>query len=408
MVSGSYLETLIPSLQSGKVSQDDIDEAVRRILRIKLRAGLFDQPFTDPLRSTRDLLRPTSRELARQFARETMILLKNENGLLPLESNFKKIAVVGPLVHARNELFGSWSPDGRGADVTPLDEALKEIAPKDVELVFAEHADKAIHIAHNADAVVLIVGEYPYRSGENSNVSDLSLPPGQAELVEAACAWGKPVVMVVIAGRPLAITKQVQQVDAVLYAWQPGIEGGAALGEILFGLASPSGRLPVTFPRATGQVPIYYNQKNSGRPIRPDGPFKSRYVDIPNAPLFPFGYGLTYTSFEYSELKISNEVMRGKLQISADVTNTGKRAGNELAQLYIRDLVGSLTRPIRELKGFQHVELDPGETRRVTFTLEEKALAFNRADGTKGTEPGKFHVWVAPDSRLGLRGEFKL
>jgi len=409
MVSNTYLETLSDSLQKGIVSQDDIDEAVRRILRIKLRAGLFDQPFTDPDRATRDLLRPKSRDLARQFARETMVLLKNENGLLPLESNFKRIAaVVGPLVHARGELFGSWSPDGRNADVTSLGEALKQVAPNDVKLVFAEHADKAVHVAHDADAVVLIVGEYPYRSGENSNVSDLSLPPGQAELVEAVTAWGKPVVLVVVAGRPLAITKQVQQVDAVLYAWQPGIEGGAALGEILFGMASPSGRLPVTFPRATGQVPIYYNHKNSGRPITPDGLFKTRYVDIPDAPLYPFGYGLTYTSFEYSNLKVSDEIMRGKLEISADVTNTGTRAGKELAQLYVRDLVGSLTRPVRELKGYQHVELKPSESRRVTFALEEEALAFTRADGTKGVEPGKFHVWVAPDSRSGLRGEFRL
>ena len=408
MISGAYLETLAASVQSGKVPMDDIDEAVRRILRIKLRAGLFDNPYADPHRATRDLLRPKSRDLARQFARESMVLLKNQNGLLPLESNFKQIAVVGPLVHARSELFGSWSPDGRGADVTPLDEVLKQVAPNGVKLTFADHADKSIHIVHDADAVVLIVGEYPYRSGENSNVSDLSLPPGQAELVEAACTWGKPVVMVVIAGRPLAITKQVSQVDAVLYAWQPGIEGGAALGEILFGLASPCGRLPVTFPRATGQVPVYYNHKNSGRPIRPDGLFKTRYVDIPTAPLYPFGYGLTYTSFEYSNLIVSSEVMRGKIEVSADVTNTGKRAGKELAQLYVRDLIGSLTRPVRELKGYQHVTLNPGETRQITFILQEEALAFTRADGTKGVEPGNFHVWIAPDSRSGLQGSFKL
>jgi beta-glucosidase len=408
MVSNTYLTTLADSLAHGKVSQDDIDEAVRRILRIKFRAGLFDQPMTDPARATRDLLRPESRSLARQFARETMVLLKNANGLLPLESNFKRIAVVGPLIHARSELFGCWSPDGRSADVTPLDEALKQIAPAGVQLIFADHADKALHRVQDADAVVLVVGEYPYRSGENSNVSDLSLPPGQAELVDAVCAWGKPVVLVVIAGRPLAITKQVKQADAVLYAWHPGIEGGAALGEILFGLASPSGRLPVTFPRATGQVPIYYNHKNSGRPVDPNGLFRSRYVDIPNAPLFPFGYGLTYTTFEYANLKVSSEILHGKLEISADVTNSGPRAGRELAQLYVRDLVGSLTRPVRELKGFQHVTLNPGETRRVTFTLTEEALAFTRADGTKGVEPGNFHVWVAPDSRSGLQGGFRI
>lgn len=408
MVSETYLSTLSASLESGKVSQNDIDEAVRRILRIKLRAGLFDQPFTDPDRVTRDLLRPNSRTLARQFARETMVLLKNENNLLPLDSNFGRIAVVGPLTHARSELFGSWSPDGRAADVTPLDEALKQIAPAGIKLVFADHADKAAHIAQFADAVVLVVGEYPYRSGENANVSDLSLPPGQAELVETVAALGKPVVLVVIAGRPLAITKQVAQVQSVLYVWQPGIEGGTALGEILFGLESPSARLPVTFPRATGQVPIYYNQKNSGRPIRADGPFKSRYVDLPNAPMFPFGYGLTYTTFEYANLQISSETLRGKLEISAEVTNSGKRAGNELVQLYVRDLVGSLTRPVRELKGFERVLLRSGETRRVSFTLTEEALAFTRADGTNGIEPGNFHVWVAPNSQSGLQGNFVL
>jgi len=408
MVSETYLTTLATSLQSGKVSQADIDEAVRRILRIKLRAGLFDQPFTDPERVSRDLLRPGSRALARQFARETMVLLKNEDNFLPLDANFERIAVVGPLIHARSELFGSWSPDGRAADVTPLDEALKQIAPAGIKLVFAEHADKAAHVAQSADAVVLVVGEYPYRSGENSNVSDLSLPPGQAELVETVAALGKPVILVVIAGRPLAITKQVAQVQSVLYVWQPGIEGGAALGEILFGLESPSARLPVTFPRATGQVPIYYNQKNSGRPIRAEGPFKSRYVDLANTPLYPFGHGLTYTTFEYANLKLSSEILRGKLEITAEVTNSGKRAGNELVQLYVRDLVGSLTRPVRELKGFERVMLKPGETRRVTFTLTEEALAFTRADGTKGIEPGNFRVWVASNSQSGLQGSFTL
>lgn len=408
MVSGAYLNTLAASLQSGKISLDDIDEAARRILRIKFRAGLFDQPFTDPERSTRDLLTGKSRELARKFARETMVLLKNEGGLLPLDSRFKRIAVVGPLIHARAEFFGSWAPDGRAADVTPLDEALKQVAPAGVELVFAEHADKAAYRTLSADAVVLVVGEYPYRSGENSNVSDLSLPPGQAELVEAVAALGKPVVLVVLAGRPLAITAQVAQVESVLYAWQPGIEGGAALGEILFGLESPSARLPVTFPRATGQVPMYYNHKNSGRPVSLDGPFKSRYVDLPTAPLFPFGYGLTYTTFEYANLKVSSETLRGKIEISADVTNSGKRAGNDLVQLYVRDLVGSLTRPVRELKGFQRVIVNPGETRRMAFTLAEESLAFTRADGTKGIEPGAFHVWVAPDSQSGLQGSFRL
>lgn len=407
MVSGVYLNTLGESLKEGKISMDEIDEAVRRILRIKHRAGLFDQPFTDPLRATRDLLTPEARNLARQFARQSMVLLKNDRDLLPLQG-FRRILVAGPFVHARGELFGTWTPDGRVEDVTPLDEALRQTAPKGVELWFTENSDMALHLAHQADAVLLLMGEHPVRSGENCNVSDLGLPPGQAEFVQAMAALGKPLVLVVFAGRPLAITQQVQQADAVLYAWHPGIEGGAALGEILFGIEAPSGRLPITFPRATGQVPIYYNQKNSGRPVHPDGQFKTRYLDLPPSPLFPFGFGLTYTRFEYANLHLSSETMRGALEISAEITNIGARAGTEVVQLYVRDLVGSLTRPIRELKGFQRITLQPGETRRVSFTLREENLAFTRADGTFGVEPGSFDVWIAPDSESGLQGEFRL
>jgi beta-glucosidase len=407
MVCGAYLNTLEANLNAGKVTLEEIEEAVRRILRIKHLAGLFDQPFTDPERAARDHLTDKSRELAQQFARETMVLLKNKDGFLPLDNPFKKILVAGPFVHGREELYGTWTPDGRPNDVTMLSEALKQIAPKEVQLRFTDKSDQAALFALESDAVVLVVGEHPRRSGENSNVSDLGLPPGQAELIDHVVAQGKPVVLVVFAGRPLAITRQVAQTDAVLYAWHPGIEGGAALGEILFGRHSPSGRLPVTFPRATGQIPIYYNSKPSGRPVSL-GQFISRYVDLPNSPLFPFGYGLTYTDFAYSNLQMSSETLRGSIQISADVMNTGKCAGNELVQLYVRDLVGSLTRPIRELKDYERVELQPGESRRVAFTLREEQLAFTRSDGTRGVEPGNFHVWVAPDSVSGLRGKFRL
>jgi beta-glucosidase len=326
---------------------------------------------------------------------------------LPLKG-FRRILVAGPFVHARGELFGTWTPDGRAEDVTPLDEAFRQTAPKDVELWFAETSDLALHLAHYVDGVVLLLGEHPARSGENCNVSDLGLPPGQAEFVQAMAALGKPLALVVFAGRPLAITHQVQVVDAALYAWHPGIEGGAALAEILFGIASPSGRLPITFPRATGQIPIYYNRKNSGRPVTSDGQFRTRYLDLPPAPLFPFGFGLTYTQFEYSSLRLSSETLRGALEISAEVTNVGTCAGTEVVQLYVRDLIGSLTRPIRELKGFQRITLQPGESRRVTFTLREEDLAFTRADGTFGVEGGKFHVWIAPNSQGGLSGEFTL
>jgi beta-glucosidase len=406
MVSGAYLNTLATSVQSGEVTLDEIENAVRRILRIKHRSGLFEQPLTDPKRAARDLLTDKSRHLARQFARESMVLLKNEMGILPLEG-IRKILVAGNFVNAGAQMYGSWTPDGRPEDVTPLDQALKEVAPKDVEMWFAQDIDLALVYAQKADTVILTIGEDPRRSGENANVSDIGLPPGQAELVAAMAELGKPVILVVFAGRPLAITRQVAQVEAVLYAWQPGIEGGAALGEILFGLHAPTGRLPITFPRATGQVPIYYNHKNSGRPITTEGEFRSRYVDLPNAPLFPFGFGLTYTSFEYRDLKLSGDISQG-LEISTEVTNTGEREGRELAQLYVRDLVGSLTRPVRELKGFQRLDLQPGETRRMSFQLNEESLTFTRADGSQGVEPGEYQVWIAPDSSRGLRGEFQL
>ncbi len=410
MVSRVYLDTLPASVRNGRVPLEEVDEAVRRVLRIKQRAGLFENPFTDPSRPSRDLLTPEARELARCFACQSMVLLKNEGDLLPLRG-FRRILIAGPFVHARSELFGTWAPNGRAEDVTSLDEALRQLAPKGVELRFAEsnYPDLALHLAHDVDAIVLLMGEHPIRSGENCNVSDLSLPPGQAEFIETMAALGKPLVLVIFAGRPLAITRQVVQVQAVLYAWHPGIEGGVALGEILFGLAAPGGRLPVTFPRATGQVPIYYNHKNSGRPLgQPGGYFVTRYNDLLSTPLFPFGYGLTYTTFAYSNLRLSSDVLRDRLEISAEVTNTGPRAGREVVQLYVRDLVGSLTRPVRELKDFQAIELQPGETRRVTFELRPEQLAFTRADGMRGIEPGRFHVWVAPHSQAGLQGEFWL
>ncbi len=407
MVSGAYQTTLAENLHRGRITRAEIDEAVRRILRIKLRTGIFERPFTDPERAQRDILTHDARVFARQAARETMVLLKNEHHLLPLR-DFRRILVAGPFAHATAELFGTWTMDGRAEDVTPLDRAFQEVAPAGVELWFAAAPDLALSRAHYADAVVLLVGEHPARSGENANVSDLGLPPGQLEWITAMAAIGKPIVLVVFAGRPLAITRAVAQAQAVIYAWHPGIEGAAALAELLFGLAAPAGRLPVSMPRTTGQAPLYYNRKPTGRPLIADGPFRTRYVDTPTAPLFPFGYGLTYTRFSYSDLRLSSSHMRGALEVSAQITNTGERAGIEVVQLYVRDLVGSRTRPVRELKGFQRITLPPGAAQRVIFTLHEEDLAFTRADGSWGAEPGRFKVWIAPHCEGGLEGEFEL
>lgn len=407
MVSGAYLETLAQNLQRGHITLAEVDEAVRRILRVKVRAGLFEDPFTDPDRAAREVLTPTSRALARRMARAVIVLLKNENDLLPLR-DFRRILVAGPFAHARAELFGTWTMDGRAEDATPVYEAIRQQAPADVELWAADAPDQALAHAHYVDAIVLALGEHPARSGENANVSHLGLPPGQAEWVARMAALGKPLVLVVFAGRPLAIAREVAQAQAVLYAWHPGLEGATALAEILFGLEAPSARLPVTVPRATGQVPVYYSHKPSGRPLSTDGLFRTRYVDLSSAPLFPFGYGLTYTRFDYADLRLSSPRLRGELEISAEITNVGPRPGTEVVQLYVRDLVGSLTRPVRELKGFQRVTLRPGETRRVSFWLAEEDLAFTRADGTFGVEPGRFRVWLAPHSAGGLEGEFEL
>jgi beta-glucosidase len=407
MCSDAYTETMAANLQTGSISIQEIDEAVHRILRIKHRAGLFDHPYTDPTRYTHEVSTNDSRLLARQFASECMVLLKNEGNLLPLRG-FRKILVAGNFVNASGELYGTWSPDGRSEDAIPLKQALEDLAPKDVNLLFAHDSDQALQLALKADLLLLVLGEHPRRSGENSNLSDLSLPPGQTEFVDLMVSLGKPVVLVIFAGRPLVITRQFSQVDAILYAWHPGIEGGAALGELIFGEKSPSGRLPITFPRATGQVPIYYNHKNSGRPLASESWFTTRYIDLPSTPLFPFGFGLSYTSFEYANIEVSDPTLRNQISISAEITNIGERSGSELVQLYVRDLVGSLTRPIRELKGFQRIELQPGETRRVKFSLTEEMLAFTRADGSKGIEPGRFQVWIAPNSASGLCGEFRV
>lgn len=407
MASESYFENLANCLGSGRVSIQEIDQAVLRILRIKQRAGLFENPFTDPERYARQVLTPEARNLARRFARQSMVLLKNQAGLLPLEG-LRRICIAGNYSHASSELYGSWSMDGQPEDVTPVDQALRAAAPAGVELWFAENHDQALDFAQQSDASVLLLGEHPRRSGENANLSDLTLEPEHARLIASLSQLGKPLVLVVFTGRPLALTQQLPQVDALLVAWQPGIEGGAALGEILFGQEAPSGRLPITFPRATGQVPIYYNHKNSGRPVAPDSFFRFRYLDVPHTPLFPFGFGLSTTRFEYSHPSVSQPVLRGGLSVSAQITNLGPRAGSSLAQLYVRDLVGSITRPVRELKGFQRLELQPGESRQVSFDLSEEMLVFTRADGTRGVEPGRFQVWIAPDSASGEPAEFRL
>lgn len=408
MVSKTYLENLGDLLLAGKISLQELELAVRRVLRVKLAAGLFDRPFTDESRVGREILTPEHRSLARQFATQSMVLLKNDGSLLPLHSHFRRVAVVGPLVHARGELLGSWAPDGRAQDMVSISEALQAAAPADMQFSFAESADEALWRAIKADLVVAVVGEHPLRSGENNNVASLELPPGQRQFVEQLAALGKPLVLVVVAGRPLALAREAALAQALLYVFQPGTEGAAALADVLLGVVEPGGHLPITLPRVTGQVPLYYNHKSSGRPVSRESMFDRRYVDVAHGPLFPFGHGLGYTTIAYRNLALSSTQMKDTIQISADISNAGPRPGLEVVQLYVRDLVGQVTRPVKELKGFERLVLQPGETQRVNFVLQREDLAYVGLDERWLVEPGTFQVWIGPSSAGGLQGTFEL
>ena len=409
MVSETYLLNLAGLVRSGAVPPETVDEAVRRILRVKFRAGLFEAPYTDPARAQHVILAPEHRNLARRSAAACTVLLKNQAQMLPLtRERARRIVVCGPLAHGRGELLGTWSPDGRADDVVSIADAMREVAPRDFQLIFpTDNADECVLRAVMADVAVVVLGEHPSRSGEASSISTLDLPPGQRQFLEALHDNGVPIVLVVLAGRPLTIGREVDMADAVLYAWHPGVEGGYAIAEMLFGLAAPDGRLPVTFPRTVGQVPIYYNHRNTGRPPAKDV-YCSRYIDLPIEPLFPFGYGLSYTRFSYTNMQVTAQPHDGSFALCADVTNTGDVAGTEVAQLYIRDLVGSVTRPVKELKGFERVELQPGETKQVRFHLQREQLSFIGLEGKPVIESGKFQVWIGPNSAQGLQGEFTL
>jgi beta-glucosidase len=404
MVSGVYLNYLAQLVQQGRVPITTIDESVRRILRVKIQTGLFENPYVDPEKAARVMVTPEHREVARRLAQETTVLIKNNANILPLDNRFKRVAVLGPLVEARSELFGCWTLDGKAEDVTPISEATREAAPKDMQIFpLSEHYDAALAYARWADVAIVVVGEHPQRSGEASSISTLDLPAGQRQLIQALYDNRIPIILVVIAGRPLSIGYEANLAEAVLYAWHPGVEGGHAIADLLFGHANPSGKLPVTFPRTVGQVPIYYNRKNTGRPSQM-GKFFNGYIDLPSEPLYPFGFGLSYTQFAYANLTIASSSKEQK-EISADITNIGDRAGSEIPQLYVRDLVASVTRPVKELKGFQRMALQPGETRRVSFSLSTADLTFTGFENKSIFEPGEFDVWIGPDSTQGLHGK---
>ena len=409
MQSSGFARFLAESLKAGNVKQADIDVAVRRILRIKYELGLFDDPyrFCNAERERTVVFSAEHRQAAREISRKSVVLLKNDKNALPLNKS-TKIALIGPLADNQSELIGNWSGAGDAKDCVSLLQGLRNAGAN------VEHAkgcefegnDKsgfsaALALAQRSDVVVLAIGERAMMSGEAASRVDISIPGVQEDLLEALAATGKPVVVVLMNGRPLAIPRTAKAASAILEAWWLGTESGNALADIIFGAYNPSGKLPMSFPHHVGQVPLFYNEKSTGRPFDPNSKWTSKYIDFPNEPLYPFGYGLSYTTFNIGAPKTDKAgyMVGEKLSISVQVQNSGTRAGEEVVQLYIRDLVGSVTRPVRELRNYQKVMLLPGESKTLTFTLSEEDLSFFRRDMSFGMEPGEFDIMVGPDSR---------
>ena len=417
MQGAVYYNNLVGQVESGLVSLERVDEAVREILRIKYALGLFTDPYryNDMERQRDNIFTPDHIAAARAAARESLVLLKNDQQALPLAKTIKKLAVIGPLAISQEDMLGAWHADGRGADCVSVLAGIQEALGKGAAVTYlpgvpVEGDDTvgipaAVAAAKLADAVIVVAGENWTMSGEAASRTDINLPGRQAELIRQLHATGTPVIVVLLNGRPLALTDIVDYADAILEAWYPGTAGGQAVADILFGDYAPAGKLPITFPRSVGQIPIFYNMKNTGRPLDFANKYTSKYLDESNAPLFPFGFGLTYTTFSFGTPEATVEQSRDSVTISVsiDVTNTGKRAGREVVQLYIRDLVGSVTRPVRELKAFQLVDLAAGARKTVQFSLTAEDLSFYRRDMSWGMEPGTFDIFIGNDSQATQR-----
>jgi len=407
MCSMVYLKNLPNLVRAGKVSEARLNDAVRRVLRIKFAVGLFESPYADPNASQAVHLLPESLATMRHLAAKSMVLLKN-NGILPLCSDRLTICLSGPLADQRQALFGCWTPDGQEEEVTTLKEAIAGRFGPETGLHYCELSDDALKLARSSDVLILAIGESAGRSGEDNCTTTIDLPAGQEALVESARRMEIPIVVVVFGGRPLNLTRVMDWADAVLFAWHPGITGGLGVADILFGDVNPSGRLPITFPRSSGQIPLYYNHRSTGRPMVPNSRRHSRYVDSLDSPLFPFGFGLSYTTFEYANLRMSLVPQTPEVVVTVEVTNTGNRAGSTVAQCYLRDSVASVARPVRELKGFECVPLEAGETKTIVFRLGPEELAYRDDNGNELLEPGRFQVWVGCDSNAELGAEFEI
>ncbi|WP_088323758.1 beta-glucosidase BglX [Polaribacter tangerinus] len=443
MVSGGFLNTLKKSLDENKISMSEIDNAVAKILTAKYQLGLFEDPYRycDLDRAKNEVYTTENRNFARKASAESMVLLKNDNNVLPLKKS-GTIALIGPLANNAVNMAGTWSVATVQKNSIPLLEGLQKVAGKNVKILHAKGSNveydldlekritmfgktiprdqrtdaqllnEAVKIANKSDVIVAALGESAERSGESSSITNLQIPQVQKDLLTALLKTGKPVVLVLFTGRPLAIVEEDKNVPAILNAWFPGSEAGLAIADVLFGDVNPSGKLTATFPMNVGQVPIFYNHKNTGRPIgNKQGKFekfKSNYLDVRNEPLYPFGYGLSYTNFTYNNLKLNSKDLsaNSEIKVSVEVTNTGNFDGKEVVQMYIRDIVGSVTRPVKELKGFKKVFLAKGETKTVTFKISQEDLKFYNYDLEFVAEPGEFDVFIGTDSTTELKTTF--
>ena len=446
-MSDEYYSKYLPGLiKSGKVTMEELDDAARHVLNVKYDMGLFNDPYShlgpkesDPVDTNAESR--LHRKEAREVARESLVLLKNRLETLPLKKS-ATIAVVGPLADSKRDVMGSWSAAGvadqsvtvltgiknavgengkvlyaKGANVTSdkgiidflnqYEEAVK-VDPRSPQ----EMIDEAVQTAKQSDVVVAVVGEAQGMAHEASSRTDITIPQSQRDLIAALKATGKPLVLVLMNGRPLALVKEDQQADAILETWFAGTEGGNAIADVLFGDYNPSGKLPMSFPRSVGQIPVYYSHLNTGRPYNADKPNKytSRYFDEANGALYPFGYGLSYTTFTVSDVKLSAPTMKrdGKVTASVQVTNTGKREGATVVQMYLQDVTASMSRPVKQLKGFEKITLKPGETQTVSFPIDIEALKFWNQQMKYDAEPGKFNVFIGTDSARVKKGEFEL
>ncbi len=429
MESYAYVAHLKDLVESGTVSEKVIDQAVRRILRVKFELGLFDDPYRycDTVREQELMNHPDHHAAALDMARKSIVLLKNEGNLLPLTKDQKKIAVIGALASDKNSPLGSWRLASEDNSAVSVLEGLQRYSSeityaRGPELVVGETTfinevrinetdrsgfQEAVQLAKNSEVVIMVLGEHGFQSGEGRSRAELDLPGLQQELLEAVHGVNKNVILVLNNGRPLAFPWASENIPAILEAWQLGSQTGHAVAQVLFGEYNPSGKLPMTFPRSVGQVPIYYNHFNTGRPGPIELVFWTHYIDENNAPLYPFGYGLSYTEFSYSDLKIDAANPKD-VKVSVTVTNKGDRMGEEVAQLYIRDKVASNVRPVKELKGFEKFSLKPNESKKITFSLTENELGFYMPDGDFVVEPGEFDVMVGGSSVEGLSGSFVL